>query len=55
MFTWVAEYPILIVLAVLCRPGPRTAANALAVRYALFGAIAVGVLALVWSRRTPRQ
>ncbi len=46
-FTWVAEYPILIALAVLCRPGlalPRS----LPLRYALFGAIALGVLALVW-------
>ncbi len=46
-FTWVAEYPILIALAVLCRPGlalPRS----IPLRYALFGAIVLGVLALIW-------
>jgi hypothetical protein len=46
-FTWVAEYPILIALAVLCRPGLALPKN-LALRCALFGAIAAGVLALVW-------
>ncbi len=41
-FNWVAEYPILIALAVLCRPGLALPKN-LIVRYGIFfGAIAVG-------------
>ena len=35
-FTWVAEYPILIALAVLCRPG-LALPQSLPLRYALFG------------------
>jgi protein-L-isoaspartate O-methyltransferase len=46
VFNWVAEYPILIVLAALCRPGltlPRDPQT----RYLVLGAIAVTVLAMV--------
>src|SRR5262245_49104829 len=45
-FNWVAEYPILIALAVLCRPGlalPRDRS----LRYLLFGGIAVAAVVLV--------
>src|SRR4051812_2620056 len=48
-FNWVAEYPILIALAVLCRPGlalPKSPSE----RVILFGAIAVAVIALIASK-----
>ncbi len=47
VFTWVAEYPILIALAVLCRPGPWLPKHPV-LRYPLFAAIAAGALTLVW-------
>ncbi len=46
VFNWIAEYPILIALAVLCRPGlalPKLRIE----QAAFFGAIAVAVIALV--------
>jgi hypothetical protein len=46
VFNWVAEYPILIALAVLCRPGlalPDDRAR----RYLLFGGLAAAVLVLI--------
>jgi hypothetical protein len=45
-FNWVAEYPILIALAVLCRPGlalPKSSNE----RVIFFGAIAIAVIALI--------
>src|SRR5262245_11895430 len=52
LFNWVAEYPILLALTVLCRPGlalPSDRHN----RYLLFGAIAAAVLALVLLAKFP--
>jgi hypothetical protein len=47
VFNWVAEYPILLALAVLCRPGLRLPSDPRR-RYALLGALAAGiVLAIV--------
>ena len=46
VFNWVAEYPILIVLAMLCRPG-LALPKARAEQAIFFGAIAVAVIALV--------
>jgi protein-L-isoaspartate O-methyltransferase len=46
MFNWVAEYPILIVLAALCRPGLTLPRNAQG-RYLVLGALAVTVLVMV--------
>jgi len=46
LFDWIAEYPILIALAVLCRPGlalPQSRGD----RVIFFGAIAAAMLALV--------
>jgi hypothetical protein len=46
VFNWIAEYPLLILLAVLCRPGlawPMRGGG----QYALFVALAVGLLLLV--------
>jgi spermidine synthase len=48
-FNWIAEYPILIALAVLCRPGlalPKSYAE----QIIFFGALGVAVLALVLFR-----
>src|SRR5215216_3433075 len=48
-FNWVAEYPILIALAVLCRPGlalPKSSSE----RVLLFGAIAIAVISLIASK-----
>jgi spermidine synthase len=48
-FNWIAEYPILIALAVLCRPGlalPKSHAE----QIIFFGALGVAVLALVLFR-----
>ena len=52
LFNWVAEYPILLALTVLCRPGlalPSDRRN----RYLLLGAIAAAVLALILLARYP--
>jgi spermidine synthase len=46
VFNWVAEYPILIALTVLCRPGSPMPANPY-VRYTLFAAIAVAAGVLI--------
>jgi len=49
VFNWIAEYPILIALAVLCRPGlalPKSYAE----QIIFFGALGVAVLALVLFR-----
>src|SRR6266545_3620053 len=49
VFNWIAEYPILIALAVLCRPGlalPKSRAE----QAIFFGALAVAALALVLFR-----
>src|SRR5262249_7500416 len=48
-FNWIAEYPILIALAVLCRPGlalPKSYAE----QIIFFGALGVAILALVLFR-----
>jgi hypothetical protein len=48
-FNWIAEYPILIALAVLCRPGlslPKSYAE----QIIFFGALGVAVLALILFR-----
>jgi hypothetical protein len=46
VFNWVAEYPILIALAVLCRPGLALPGDRLQ-RYLLFGGLAAAVLVLI--------
>jgi hypothetical protein len=46
VFNWVAEYPILIALAALCRPGFALPSDARG-RYRLLGALAVTVLVMV--------
>ena len=46
VFSWVAEYPILIALAVLCRPG-RLLPSDQRLRYPLVGALAVAALFLI--------
>ena len=46
VFNWVAEYPILIVLAVLCRPGVALPSNPRA-RALFFGALAASILTLI--------
>src|SRR5499427_6454070 len=48
VFNWVAEYPILIALAVLCRPGLALPGERLQ-RYLLFGGLAAAVLILIVS------
>src|SRR5262252_9364226 len=48
VFNWVAEYPILIALAVLCRPGLALPGERLH-RYLLFGGLAAAVLILIVS------
>ena len=48
-FNWVAEYPILIALAVLCRPG-LTLPKSQSERVLLFGAIAIAVISLIASK-----
>jgi hypothetical protein len=45
VFSWIAEYPILIALAVLCRPG-LSLPNSRAEQIIFFGALAVAALAL---------
>ena len=52
VFNWVAEYPILIALAVMCRPGlglPRDRRW----RYLLFGALAAAALLLIATTLDP--
>ena len=52
VFNWVAEYPILIALAVLCRPGALLPQN-LVLRIGLFAMIAAGAAVLLyWSNST---
>ena len=46
VFSWVAEYPILVALAVLCRPGLALPGQRLQ-RYFLFGGLAAAVLVLI--------
>jgi hypothetical protein len=46
VFNWVAEYPILIVLAALCRPGLALPSHRHG-RYLVFGALAVIVLVMI--------
>jgi hypothetical protein len=46
VFNWVAEYPILIVLAVLCRPGLALPAGGTG-QYPLLGALCVAALLLI--------
>jgi SAM-dependent methyltransferase len=48
VFNWVAEYPILIVLAVLCRPGLALPASGTG-QYPLFGALAGAALLAIGS------
>jgi hypothetical protein len=46
VFNWIAEYPLLLLLAVLCRPGlawPKRGGG----QYALFAALAMGLLLVV--------
>ena len=46
VFNWVAEYPILIVLAALCRPGFALPGSRRG-RQVVLGALAVTVLVLI--------
>src|SRR5215510_9309452 len=52
VFNWVAEYPILIALAVLCRPGLALPGDRLQ-RYLLFGGLAAAVLVLIVCAQYP--
>ena len=52
VFNWVAEYPILIALAVLCRPGLALPDDRRR-RYLLFGGLAAAVLVLIVSTLYP--
>ena len=52
VFDWVAEYPILIALAVLCRPGLALPDDRRR-RYLLFGGLAAAVLVLIVSTLYP--
>jgi hypothetical protein len=52
LFSWVAEYPILLALAVLCRPGLSLPSER-NYRYLLLGAIAIAALALMLFVRFP--
>jgi hypothetical protein len=52
VFNWVAEYPILIALAVLCRPGLALPSNAV-LRYLLFGGMAAAALVLIYCTLVP--
>jgi hypothetical protein len=52
VFNWVAEYPILIALAVLCRPGLALPSNAV-LRYLLFGVMAAAALVLIYCALVP--
>ena len=46
VFNWIAEYPLLLLLAVLCRPGLAWPSRGSG-QYALFGALAAGLLVLI--------
>lgn len=46
LFNWIAEYPILLLLAVLCRPGLSLPVRGSG-QYALFGALAAGLMVIV--------
>jgi spermidine synthase len=48
LFNWIAEYPILLLLAVLCRPGLSLPVQGSG-QYALFAALFAGLLVLVAS------
>src|SRR5262245_10945196 len=52
VFNWVAEYPILIALAVLCRPGLALPGDRLQ-RHLLFGGLAAAVLVLIVCAQYP--
>jgi hypothetical protein len=52
LFDWVAEYPILLALTVLCRPGLALPSDR-RYRYLLFAALAVGVVALILLAKFP--
>jgi hypothetical protein len=52
VFNWVAEYPILIALAVLCRPRLALPSNAF-LRHLLFGGMAVAALILIYCTLVP--
>ena len=52
VFNWVAEYPILLALAVLCRPGPALPRDGGA-RHLLFGGIATAILVLAMQALAP--
>ena len=52
VFNWVAEYPILLALAVLCRPGLALPSDA-RWRYALMAALATAAVILIASRFQP--
>ena len=52
VFSWVAEYPILLALAVLCRPGLALPSDA-RWRYALMAALATAVVILIALRFQP--
>jgi hypothetical protein len=52
VFNWVAEYPILIALAVLCRPGLALPDDRLQ-RYLVFGGLAAAVLVLIVCAQYP--
>ncbi|MGV3632794.1 MAG: fused MFS/spermidine synthase [Pseudorhodoplanes sp.] len=45
LFNWIAEYPLLLLFAVLCRPGLSLPAQGTG-QYALFAALGVGLLVL---------
>lgn len=46
IFSWIAEYPMLLVLAVLCRPGLSLPAKGTG-QYQLFAALGVGALLMI--------
>lgn len=46
VFNWIAEYPLLLLFAVLCRPGLAWPSRGSG-QYALFGALAAGLLVLI--------
>jgi hypothetical protein len=52
VFNWVAEYPILIALAVLCRPGLALPSSAF-LRHLLFGGMAAAALVLIYCTLVP--
>jgi hypothetical protein len=52
VFSWVAEYPILLALAVLCRPGLALPSDR-RLRYALYGGLAAALILLFISHYHP--